>query len=531
VNSVFPAGGKAGTSLSVTLSGNVGKTPPGVWTSHPGITAKPGPKAGQFELTLAENTPLGPHLLRFYNDEGSAPPRVFMVGTFSEVAETEPNDDAAQGQPVTALPVTVNGKFNSSGDADTYAVELEAGKWLICALHGYGLGSQIDPAMRLLNPQGVEVAMSHDTHNLDPMIAWEIQEAGIYKIQVMAFAHPPAADVNLKGGADAVYRLSLTQGPSARYAFPSGGPRGHSFQVKPLGWNYGASMAGPALDVGPSEPAPGFQMLTVPNAGPEPVLLALHDPLPHATPPAEGELPAVIHGTVGKPQEEDRFPFVTRKGTTHHFHVLSSALHSPLDAWLRLESLEGKLLAQADDDDKGGVFDPSLTWKAPADGPYVLVLSDRFQRGGWDYVFQLRTVKPSPGLNALLSSHDLRLAAGKSAEFKLTVTLEGTFTEKLTVVADGLPPGVKVAPVEVPNPKGGEITLKFEAAQDALATKVPIQILVKSSAPDAPASFPASFDLRGVEPRGDRLVNQDSRLWLTVEGKAPAPPPPPVVSP
>jgi hypothetical protein len=29
----------------------------------------------------------------------------------------------------------------------------------------------------------------------------------------------------------------------------------------------------------------------------------------------------------------------------------------------------------------------------------------------------------------------------------------------------------------------------------------------------------ATFDLRGVEPRGDRLVNESSQAWLTVIGK------------
>jgi hypothetical protein len=45
-------------------------------------------------------------------------------------------------------------------------------------------------------------------------------------------------------------------------------------------------------------------------------------------------------------------------------------------------------------------------------------------------------------------------------------------------------------------------------------------LAVSTSAPDVPLTALATFDLRGVEPRGDRLINEDSMAWLTVSGKA-----------
>jgi hypothetical protein len=59
----------------------------------------------------------------------------------------------------------------------------------------------------------------------------------------------------------------------------------------------------------------------------------------------------------------------------------------------------------------------------------------------------------------------------------------------------------------------------MDAAADAAPANQPFEILISASEPDAPRTWKATFDLRGVEPRGDRLVNEDSRAWLTVAGR------------
>jgi len=46
-----------------------------------------------------------------------------------------------------------------------------------------------------------------------------------------------------------------------------------------------------------------------------------------------------------------------------------------------------------------------------------------------------------------------------------------------------------------------------------------LTVVLTTSTPDAPLSVKATYDLRGTEPRGDRLVNEDSAAWLTVVGK------------
>lgn len=542
VTTLYPAGGRPGTTFPVTATGAVGKTAPSVWADHAGITFKPGAKPNVFEVSLAADTPPGPHLVRFYNAEGASLPKTFMVGAASvaEATDTEPNDDArATAQALAALPVTVNGRLDKAGDADAFKFTAKEGQWLVALLHSYGLGMQVDPAIRLLDERGTELALGHDSYNLDPQIAYQIKKAGTYVVQVMGYAHPPAADVSLRGSADHVYRLTITQEPTPRLAWPAGVKRGTKSPVQPLGWNCGAGdFKGPAFEVDAATAAPGAEFVEIMNSGPEPLRVALHDgetvleTEPNQT-AKEAEANVVTptgavtwQGVLQASGDEDRLMFATKKGETYVFRVASSALHAPLDAWLRVENLVGTLIGQADDA-KEGAFDPVLNWKAPVDGKFVLAVSDRFQRGGWDFVYQVQispasAVPVRPVVAGTLAENALKLEAGKSGDLKLTAVVTGEFKGKLTASVTGLPAGVTVAEVEVPGKKGGEVTLKLTAAADVVSFSGPVEVVVKTAPPDAPTEYKAVYDLRGVEPRGDRLVNEDSRVWLSVVGKAAA---------
>lgn len=539
VTTLYPAGGRQGTSFPLTVTGPVGKTAPSVWTDHAGITFKPGAKPNVFEVSLAPDTPPGPHRVRFYNADGASVPKTFMVGAASvaEATDTEPNDDArTAAQALTALPVTVNGRLDKAGDADAFKFTAREGQWLVALLQGYALGSQMDPALRLLDEHGTELALGHDSYNLDPQITYQIKEAGTYIVQVMGFAHPPAADVNLRGSPDHVYRLTITQEPTASLAWPPGVKRGAKASVQPLGWNCGAAdFKGPAFEVDATTVPPGAEFVEIMNSGPGPLRVALHDgetvleTEPNQTAKeAEAHLVTPVgvvswQGVLQTPGDEDRLMFATRKGESYTFRVASSALHAPLDAWLRVENLQGTLIGQADDA-KEGMFDPVLTWKAPVDGKFVLALSDRFQRGGWNFVYQVQISPASAGparpvVQGTLAENALKLEAGKTADLKLNAAVTGEFKGKLTAAVAGLPAGVTVTEVEVPGKKGGEVTLKLAAAADVVSFSGPVEVVVKTSAPDAAAEYKAVYDLRGVEPRGDRLVNEDSRVWLSVVGK------------
>ena len=211
--SLFPAGGQSGTSVEcVTAGKGLDKDSPVAWASHPGIVFKAGDKPKKFTVAIAPEVPPGPYLVRFQTPEGSSPPRIFEVGKEPEVIEKEPNDAFADAKGQEARANTVfNGTLEKAGDVDTHAIRVTKGRGVKLEVHGYALGSPMDPALRLLDARGIEIAGGHDTHNLDPRIEYTPKSDGVLYAQVFAFAHPPAADVSLKGSSAHVYRLRVVE--------------------------------------------------------------------------------------------------------------------------------------------------------------------------------------------------------------------------------------------------------------------------------------------------------------------------------
>lgn len=287
-DSIFPAGGRAGDRVEVRVQGKEhDKTHHQAWCDDAAIRIEPGDKPGLYRLHLPADAKPGPRLLRFFDAGGASPPRLFMVGDLEEHLEQEPNDhlDDARTRPP-ATNTVFNGVLEKSGDVDTHVLLAKKGQRLVLALHGYGLGSPMDPALRLLDARGVELALAHDTHNLDPYLEHLPAADGILFAQVFAFAHPPAADVAFKGSPHHVYRLNVRA-------------------------------------AGPPPPAPA-----------EPEMLSL---------------PATVRGRLSQPREVDRYTLTCAKGDELRLRVRALVPRSPLDATLAITDAEGKVLQQADD--------------------------------------------------------------------------------------------------------------------------------------------------------------------------------------
>jgi hypothetical protein len=462
LENIFPAGGQAGTRVECTVAGKGLETgSPVARSNHPGLVLLAGDKPKKFIATIAKDVPPGPYLVRFYTPEGSTPPRIFVVGKFTEPLEKEPNDVLADAKTSEAkMNVTINGVLEKAGDVDTHAIRGQKGKTITLELHGYALGSPMDPAMRLLNERGIEIAAGHDTHNLDPHIEHTPTTDGTLFAQVFAFAHPPAADVALKGSTNHVYRLTVTDEPK--------------------------------------KPAPASEPKTL-------------------------TVPATVPGSISKPAEEDTFTFTAKKGDDLAIAVRAQSMRSPLDATLRVEDSDGKMLTQTDDGDN---LDPVLRWKAPKDGDFKLVVSDRFHVGSTDHRYELSLKPFVPSIAATLDTHAYLMESGKTAEVKLTVKTNGTFAGKIQARAVQLPAGVTADPVDVPA-KGGEVKLTLKATAEAIASQSAFAVEVITSVPDVSQTFTASYLIPFTEPRGDLLIVHDSSPWLTLTAKPPAKKTPP----
>ncbi len=401
-DSLYPAGGQIGSRVETQINGKgLEKETFLAWSSDPHVVVLGGDKPKKFFLNIAKDAVPGPCLVRLYSETDASPPRIIEVGRFEEVLEKEPNDTLADAKKAEArMNVTINGVLEKTGDVDTYAIRVQKGKRITLELHGYALGSPMDPAMRLLDDRGVEIAAGHDSHNLDPRIEHTPAADGTLFVQLFAFVHPPAADVAFKGSANHVYRLTVTD----------------------------ETKAAPVLN--------------------EPETLTL---------------PTVVHGCISKAAEEDRYAIAVKKGDDLQINVHAQSLHSPLDATLRIEDAAGKVLQQADDADKDSL-DPALRWKVTADGDFKVVVGDRFQHGSAEHLYELTVKPFTLSLSAVLDTHAYRLEAGKTTEVKVTVKTVGAFKGTIKAQAVNLPAGVTAESVDMPVKGGEvKLTLKAAA--------------------------------------------------------------------
>jgi len=533
---IFPVAWQQGDTVALTLGGKLDPWPVKVWTDTAGLSftaqtnsEKSSTNTGRFSVQIAKDAPLGPHLLRVFNQEGASVPHVFLISRQKDHEEKEPNDSIKQAQPIEKLPVTIQGRLEKGGDVDSFAVRVEAGKWLVASVEAYSLGSPLDAFLNLVNEQNIRVAFNHDSpRNIDPLLAYHVEKTGIYILQVAGFAHPPEANVKFAGTPAAIYRLMITDGPMAHHTYPTGVQRGKKAQLQLCGWNL--EQAGQTNEWFDASNVPAktakmlFSVRGVQNQFP---IMIGDAPEQIETEPNNKtneaqlvSLPCAISGRIDPPGDEDCFKFTAKKGENWDFRVISGALDLPLDAVLKIEDAAGKVLAE--DDDGNGRPDARLVWAAPADGSYIAVIMDRFGNGGKDFVYRVTIAPPTPDFKVVIPDNVVRLEPGKTNEIKLTLTRYDNYTNALRVNIDALPAGVITETSEVPL-QNGEIKVTFIAATNAQPANQPLRILIQTTNSAPTDVRAASFDLRGKDPRFEAFINETDQLWLTVLPK-PGPP-------
>lgn len=523
---LFPAGGKQGTSFSITLGGKVGERA-GVWVSGDGVTISAPDAKGKATATITPDAPTGLLLVRAFNAEGSSSVRWFSVGVLPETAEAEPNDEVTSGQKLEKLPLCVNGTLEKAGDVDGFSFEVPAGRTIVAAVEAYALGSPIDPVLTLFDGQGTRVAAAHDGRNLDSFLAWKADKAGRYTLQISGFTHPPAADVRFTGGASVVYRLHITTEPVVTQLMPAAVPYGVKQAVELRGWNL--EKIDPAFEVDGAKLAvsSSVQLIQLPkwSIGPIQVVATTSVPVTEKEPNDKTTeativgLPCVAGGTIIKAGDIDRFSFQAKKGERILVRVRSKALGMPLDSSLRIEASDGKVLAS--NDDQGESPDPMASFTAAADGTYQAVVTDQFNQGGEMHGYVVEIGSEPPDFEVSLTSKDaIVLAAGKTAEVTGKVKRIGGFTGPLIASVSGLPTGV-LAETAVVDEKKGEVKITLTAAQNAAAANVPITLSIFAKDAKPPLHRTATFALRGENKRGTSLLDDSDQIWLTVTPSKP----------
>src|SRR5579862_8331464 len=562
ISSVFPRGGRAGSTVEVTLSGANLEAASRIEFTSPGLQAaivSSDFRKIHARITIASEAETGTHEFRLFTPTGTLL-GMFEVGKLPEVTENEPNDSVAAAQAIT-FPVVINGRADAE-DADTFRFATRAGQTLVFDILAARNGSKLDPVLTLMDESGRQIGYCDDYYiEKDARIEHTFARAGNYLIRVSASYS--------RSGPDADYRLTVTDRAGPLYAIPAGAQRGSSVELTIQGANLsgvdrawldaqtGSAIiesrsptelklllqvpAGMApgrhrlhLAAGDEETAPlRFEISDTPeitvadSAAADPA----HHPLLHA--------PVIVNAEIA-PRGEDylhrvhAYDLQVPKGARYEFRVKSWDLGLRADPVVTLFDADGKELAFEDDPSPNAFIhyasthDPDLVYKFTKAGRYRVTVRDALYRGGTGFIYRMTVQPTQPDYFVDVNRTQITAYVGRTTTFPAQVHRTGgmhiieTFKypdneienfrikeidgwmAPVVVWADGVPAGVTAERI-VAEPKNtvfkgndGE-----ELFVDGTAVDVPLQV----SADATPGTY--KIHVRAQSTFEGRTVNRE----------------------
>jgi hypothetical protein len=190
ITSIFPLGAKAGNQASVQLLG---------WNLP----------TDKYTLDTAGKPP-GTLPISVVKNNVKSNTMAFVVDTFPETLERQPNDTAATAQSVT-LPIMIDGRVDKPGSWHVFKFDAKAGDQVVAEVNARRLGSPLDSVLKLTDASGKLIAVSDDredkasgllTQDADSLVSATLPAKGTYYIYL--------GDAQQKGGPEYGFRLRLS---------------------------------------------------------------------------------------------------------------------------------------------------------------------------------------------------------------------------------------------------------------------------------------------------------------------------------
>jgi hypothetical protein len=478
LGNVMPRGVQRGTEAILAFNGARLGDAKEILLYYPGVSVSKLEVVNDTQVkatvTVAADCRLGEHVARVRTASGISELMTFWVGALPVVQEKEPNSEIAAAQKV-PLNVTIAGVVDNE-DVDYFAFEAKKGQRVSAEIEGMRLATTFfDPHIAILDSKRFELAATDDSPLLgqDAACSVIIPADGTYYVQVRESAY---------GGNGAChYRLHLGTFPRPTAVVPAGGKPGEEVELTFLGDPAGPIKQKVKL---PATPPPEKFGVFAQDAGgisPSPIPFRLSD-LPnvietegnnsHATATKVSEMPAALNGVIAKEKEVDHYRFTAKKGQTYDVHCYARRLGSALDSVMYIYQLNGGALI-ANDDAVGP--DSYFRWTVPADGEYVLTVTDHLGKGGPGYFYRVEFTPVQPRLSVTIPKVDI---FGYSQERQTITVPRGNRVATLVVAnradvggdlvlgAEGLPAGLRMDAETMPAIVNA-IPVVFEAGADA----------------------------------------------------------------
>ena len=443
----MPMGGQVGTTVEVTVTGEVLENVTELLFSTPKVTAKAKPgEVNKFLVTIAPDAPVGVHDARFVGRLGVSSARAFSVGRLPEVTRRGTNATLE-----TALELKLNSICNATMTAravDFYSFTATKGKRVVAEVATAGIDSKLTPVLIVADAQGRDLVVNRTSGLLD----FTPPADGKFFLKVHS--------LTFKGGPEHFYRLALREvaddAPVPREARTRG--------VSAFSWN-------PTADFGIAKTAE-----TEPNND--------HAKAQKIT------LPCDISGAFFPAADVDTFEFTAKKGEVWWVEVASERLGLPTDPFVLVQrvTMDGdkeKLTDVAEFADIPAPMKPSsngYSYDGPPydagsadalgkleikeDGTYRLQVRDLFGGTRTDaanvYRLMVRKAAPDFALTGWAIHMELRngdrnavskplaLRPGATMAFEVAVVRRDGFDGEIELAATDLPTGVTAAGIKIP---------------------------------------------------------------------------------
>ncbi|HET6881527.1 MAG TPA: serine protease [Pirellulales bacterium] len=201
----MPMGGKAGSQVEVTISGENLDNADELVFSDPRITAAAKldaagkPEANKYFVSIAADCPPGLYEARMMSRLGFSSSRAFSIGTLDEVVRTKPNTSLD-----TAMELPVNSLCNASASPrsiDHYSFAGRKGQRVAIECAAKGIDSKLTPVLIVADAQGRDLMVERQGGILD----FAVPDEGRYVVKIH--------DLTYNGGLEYFYRLSLRELP------------------------------------------------------------------------------------------------------------------------------------------------------------------------------------------------------------------------------------------------------------------------------------------------------------------------------
>jgi len=542
LTTIFPTGGKAGTTVEVEVTGNDFEELNALTFSHPGLTAKlKEGAANRFLVTIAGDTPIGLYEAWLTGRFGSSNPRIFAVG-----AQDERADPGGINSFDKAADLPLNTPFHGRADgnlADYFKLTLKQGQRVVLACQAEELDSRMQPSLGVFDAQGRELARNR----LGGFVDFTAPVDGVFFAQVHDFL--------FRGGHEYFYRLTASTAPHLDFVLPPSGPAGGKGKFTLFGRNLPGGKPSPfkgadgrpldQLEVEIQLPAnrhtPGW-FSTVPRA-----LSAAVDGFEYRLPSSQGlsnpvfisfatgpvvleqepnhelatagriTLPAEFTGQFFPAHDRDAVRFDARKGEAWWIEVFAHRIGQQCNPFLLIQRITkndkgvetATDLREVYDPDAnigGRVFntddrDPVVRFEVPEDGNYRVLVRDLFNQSSRDHpalVYRLSIRKDTPDfrLVAMPDSPPPKqgdqfyihvtppaIRRGESLPVNVYALRRDGFNGEINLAVEGLPAGLRAGAARIEAGRNSAQII-VTAEENAAAWTGPLKVVGKAKIGD-----------------------------------------------